>query len=303
MAKKKRVFFFAGGEEDKDGQLHPWTATAWSRLFNTVSENIPEQNAVTYRGRKYIAIPRVAKTGKPYFKVTVDRYKADWPDVETRDHADPLSVKEYACVFPVDNYPYIAIFKSSVGPSVGALESLINSILETALTEDEFVLEPVMRKNARERLEQSVGVSKIDVRYESAGMSGQDDSGSIIERAVSSTLGISGLDKADYTVSLSISLKSPKALGPAHDALGKELRSILKEANPQSDASLDKIRANVLHENDNKKLQSETIDFIRDRITEAVEFGEDDDSRLSDSDIETGVAKAIRAFNETMRKS
>lgn len=303
MSKKKRVFFFSGGEEDKDGQLHPWTAAAWSRVFHTVSGETPDRNTVMYRGRKYTASPRITKTGKSYFKVTVDRYKADWPDVETRDHADPLSVKEYACVFPIDNYPYIAVFKSSVGPSVGALESLINSILDSALTDGQFVLEPVMRKNARERLDQSVGVSRIDVRYESAGMIGQSESGSIIDQAVSSTLGIPGLDKADFSVSLSISLKRPKALGPAHDALGKELRSILKEANPQSVDFLDKIQAGVIHENDKQKLQSETIDFIRDRITEVVEFGEDDDSRLSDIDIENGVAQAIKAFNETMRKS
>lgn len=303
MAKKRKVFFFSGGELDKEEQMHPWTAAAWEKLFNTVAANSAEQNTVMHRGRMYVASPRTTKSGTTYFRVTVARNKSDWPDVETRDHADPLSVKEYACVFPVENYPYIAVFRSSVGPRSGALESLINSILETTISEGEFVLEPVMRKNARERLAQSVGVSKINVKYKSSGMSGQSESGSIIDRAVNSTLQIPGLDEADYSVSLCISLKKPKALGPAQNALSKELMSILKDADPMKSVLPDKIQASVIHEKDDQKLQSETIDFIKDQITEVAVFGEDDDLRLSDRDIEAGVAQAIKAFNDTMRKS
>lgn len=303
MAKKRKVFFFSGGELDKEEQMHPWTAAAWEKLFNTVAANSAEQNTVMHRGRMYVASPRTTKSGTTYFRVTVARNKSDWPDVETRDHADPLSVKEYACVFPVENYPYIAVFRSSVGPRSGALESLINSILETTISEGEFVLEPVMRKNAREHLAQSVGVSKINVKYKSSGMSGQSESGSIIDRAVNSTLQIPGLDEADYSVSLCISLKKPKALGPAQNALSKELMSILKDADPMKSVLPDKIQASVIHEKDDQKLQSETIDFIKDQITEVAVFGEDDDLRLSDRDIEAGVAQAIKAFNDTMRKS
>ena len=98
MAKKKRVLFFSGGEIDKDGQMHQWTVAKWSQLFTAIQRNAPEDNNVTHRGRKYIATPHTSKSGEPYFRVTVARYKADWPDVETKDHAAPLSVKEYACV-------------------------------------------------------------------------------------------------------------------------------------------------------------------------------------------------------------
>lgn len=188
----------------------------------------------------------------------------------------------------------------------GALEALINSILETALTEGEFELQPVLRRNAKERLEESVGVSRITVRYLGSGLSGGFDeyeSGSKIDRAVKGTLGIEGLSDADYSVSLGISLKRPKAVGPAQDALGKELRKLLKDVDPQNNGVIDKLQASVLHEKDDSKLQSEPIDFIRDRITETVEFGEDDDSLLADSDIEAGVAKAIKAFKETIRNS
>ena len=188
----------------------------------------------------------------------------------------------------------------------GALEALINSILETALTEGEFELQPVLRRNAKERLEESVGVSRITVRYLGSGLSGGFDeyeSGSKIDRAVKGTLGIEGLSDADYSVSLGISLKRPKAVGPAQDALGKELRKLLKDVDPQNNGVIDKLQASVLHEKDDSKLQSEPIDFIRDRITETVEFGEDDDSLLTDSDIEAGVAKAIKAFKETIRNS
>lgn len=188
----------------------------------------------------------------------------------------------------------------------GALEALINSVLETALTEGEFELQPVLRKNAKERLEESVGVSRITVRYLGSGLSGGFDdyeSGSKIDRAVKSTLGIEGLNDADYSVSLGISLKRPKAVGPAQDALGKELRKLLKDVDPQNNGVIDKLQASILHEKDDSKLQSEPIDFIRDRITETVEFGEDDDSLLTDSDIEAGVAEAIKAFKETIRNS
>lgn len=306
MAKKKRVLFFSGGEIDKDDQMHQWTVAKWSQLFTAIQRNAPEDNNVTHRGREYIATPHTSKSGEPYFRVTVARYKADWPDVETKDHAAPLSVKEYACVFPVPGYSYIAVFKSSAGPAVGALEALINSILETALTEGEFELQPVLRRNAKERLEESVGVSRITVRYLGSGLSGGFDeyeSGSKIDRAVKGTLGIEGLSDADYSVSLDISLKRPKAVGPAQDALGKELRKLLKDVDPQNNGVIDKLQASVLHEKDDSKLQSEPIDFIRDRITETVEFGEDDDSLLTDSDIEAGVAKAIKAFKETIRNS
>lgn len=189
---------------------------------------------------------------------------------------------------------------------MGALEALINSVLETALTEGEFELQPVLRKNAKERLEESVGVSRITVRYLGSGLSGGFDdyeSGSKIDRAVKSTLGIEGLNDADYSVSLGISLKRPKAVGPAQDALGKELRKLLKDVDPQNNGVIDKLQASILHEKDDSKLQSEPIDFIRDRITETVEFGEDDDSLLTDSDIEAGVAEAIKAFKETIRNS
>ena len=85
--------------------------------------------------------------------------------------------------------------------------------------------------------------------------------------------------------------------------MGKELRKLLKDVDPQNNGVIDKLQASVLHEKDDSKLQSEPIDFIRDRITETVEFGEDDDSLLADSDIEAGVAKAIKAFKETIRNS
>ncbi|MBS5346352.1 hypothetical protein [Bifidobacterium catenulatum] len=178
--------------------------------------------------------------------------------------------------------------------------------METALTEGEFELQPVLRRNAKERLEESVGVSRITVRYLGSGLSGGFDeyeSGSKIDRAVKGTLGIEGLSDADYSVSLGISLKRPKAVGPAQDTLGKELRKLLKDVDPQNNGVIDKLQASVLHEKDDSKLQSEPIDFIRDRITETVEFGEDDDSLLTDSDIEAGVAKAIKAFKETIRNS
>ena len=96
MAKKKRVLFFSGGEIDKDGQMHQWTVAKWSQLFTAIQRNAPEDNNVTHRGREYIATPHTSRSGEPYFKVTVARYKADWPDVETKDHAAPLSVKKYA---------------------------------------------------------------------------------------------------------------------------------------------------------------------------------------------------------------
>lgn len=303
MTKKKRVLFFSSCEIDENGQAHQWTSDAWKKLFNIIQRNSQEENCVTFRGRKYIAIPHTSKSGEAYFKVTVARYKTDWPDVETKDHVAPLSVKEYACVFPVEAYPYIAVFKSSAGPSVGALDALINSVLGTALTEGEFELQPVLRRNAKERLEQSVGVSRITVRYLASKISDGDESGSKIDQAVKGTLGIKGLEDADYSISLGISLKRPKAIGPAQDALGKELHGLLKEVDPYHNGVIDKLQASVLHEKDDGKLQSEPIDFIKDRITETVEFGEDDDSLLSDADIEMGVAVAIKAFKETMRKS
>ena len=303
MVKKKRVLFFSGGEIDENDQMHQWTTAKWNQLFTAIQGNVPEDNSVTHRGRKYIATPRISRSGEPYFRVTVARYKADWPDVETKDHAAPLSVKEYACVFPVPDYLYIAVFKSSVGPAVGALEALINSILETALTEGKFELQPVLRRNAKERLEQSVGVSKITVRYLASKLYDKSVSGSKIDQAIKGNLGIEGLDDADYSISVGISLKRPKSIGPAQDALEKELHRLLREVNPQNNGLIDKLQASVLHEKDDNKLQSESIDFLKDRITEIVEFGEDDDSLLSDSDIEVGVAKAIKAFKETMRNS
>lgn len=299
VGKAKTVYFYSGGEKDAENLIHPWGPRRWQSFLDRVSQNSERNNTVTHYGKEYTAYVRQV-AGLRYMYVSVGRFRADWPAVETADHQDPLSVKEYAYLFPIDTRDEIAVVKSSGGPRPGALESLINLVEENALSIGSFVLEPVMRKNAKTRLENSLGVSKLYVRVSTEGHQ-SPTGGSRIERATDSASEVPGLENADYVIDYTISLKHPKNAGPATDALDREAKELVEVLDPSGKGKIKKLQARLLQPKDGNKISNEPVDFIKDTITVKGEFGDNPNEILSEQQIVDGAYHAIQQFRETMR--
>ena len=307
----KKVRFFAGVEIDKDEKRHTWSADAWQRFVDLCAD---DSQTFRVRGREITGkSEQCFSPAVTYLHLTKNRELLDWPEVgdiegtisnlaTKREQTGIASILEYTYLLPVAGTPYIALFRSSSGPLPSAIASWI--ALKRNLMEDgsSFELQPVLRNNARQKLNESLGVKSLEIRFEGKP---NRDSQSVIERAAAEAVSVAAEnDYANISVDLRISTGRATVVGESTENIRKEALTILSN-NDISSHSLEKVfggvvtklRANTIQASqDSDKSVTEQVDFIKESLTEDVNFGSMRDDEMTPEIILSGMMEAVSKF-------
>lgn len=310
----RKVRFYSGAEIDKAGERHTWSADAWQEFMDSCMD---ESQAFEIRGRKIAGKCELCSSPSVYYlHLTKNRELSDWPEAgdtsgsvsnlaTRRAQTGIISILEYTYLLPVSGTPYIALLRSSSGPMPSAISDWMRMKSGMSETGSSFELQPVLRNNARQKLDEALGVKSLEVRFE-----GKPDpnSASEIERAAAeASSSIDGSDYANMSVEFRISMGRSTIVGPSTEAIRKQALSILANnnvsANPLKNLVhsgwVTKLRAKTIQNNpDSDKPVIEPVDFIKEQLTEDVDFGSMKDDEMTPEIILSGMMDAIGRFRK-----
>lgn len=306
MGKKRKVFFYSGVEYDRDNQPHPWSENRWRAFLQTAGEpqtyDINGRRLKGYRfdcDRPIVSCLRLAK----------ERPLSDWPEAGISDGSvENLALRraeigieslyEYAFILPVLGTSYVAVFRSSGGPTPSAIADWVSTHDDMPTRGSNFSLNPVLRKNAEQKLQSSLGVKKFTVRFEGV----PEGNGSVVDQAASIAGSVVGQeDYANATIELVVSLGRSRVLGPSTDGMQRAVHDITNniltgQYGHGPVGSIKKLVATTIQPRDDGGTSSEEVDFIAQRITIQEDFGNGDDSALEPQVILDAMLKAVQEF-------
>ena len=233
MGKTRTVYFYSGVEVYNNNHPHVWSESRWRQLIQAV---MGSAETFEIKGRKLTGTCVDCKA--PAIRslhLMRERPLPDWPEAgDTEGNVANLalrrtqtgisSILEYAYILPVAGTSYVAVFRSSGGPFPTAIAEWVALQSNMATAGSSFSLNPVLRANAREKLDSALGVKKLNVRFEGV----PEGKGSDIDQAVADAGRIVGKDDyANATIEFTISLGRGKIIGPATDGIRKALNELL----------------------------------------------------------------------------
>ena len=207
------------------------------------------------------------------------------------------SILEYAYLLPVSGTPYIAVFRSSGGPRPTAIGDWIGEVADDVPRDKEFVLQPVLRKDAKIALQRAQGVKSIQVRYEVSDPGGH--SGSIVEDAVMEAARAAGDGYENIVVDLCVGLKGRAFDQSVGSSLKKQTEKLLQDSDfgmLGSGRKMKKLRANTWQENDDGGYHTDQIDLFKQRITQQIDIGDFEEEALTSERIIPLMLKSIEEF-------
>ena len=306
MAGKRRtVYFYTGEETDNKGNVKEWGPAEWERFFNEYKEPWKSYflGKNDYEGEVGESSTPVAR----YLHLLKPRALHDWPEgKDVQGNTQSLGVNrkalglseidEYTYLLPVEGTNYVAMFRSSVGPTSVVAAEWMTLYLKWKQKSRSFVFKPVPRKNAKEKLQSAVGVRSLYVQFE-----GQPHgkSESQIEKGVAvaaSAKGLAGSD--DMKINLNITLDRTQKEGLAVDWLLKEAGILAKGVNGRlPGAHVSRLKAKTLQPGKDGKIKVEQVDFFKERMTVQTEFG-NAAGVMGPNQIIAGMYDAIRKFRK-----
>lgn len=308
----KKVRFYTGVEIDNNGNRHSWSNNAWQQLLDKCHE---ESQTFKIRNREITGKSELCSSPSiQYLHFTKNREISDWPEAgdtsgvvtnlaTRREQTGIASILEYSYLLPVSGTPYIALLRSTSGPMPSAISSWITQKMYLPEDNTSFELQPVLRNDAQQKLNESIGVKSLEVRFEGKP---NPDATSQIERAAS--IAAAPIDENDYVnmkIDMRISTGRASVVSHSTEAMRRQALSILANNNVEKkpDKSLlhnsfvTRLRANTLQENPNSdKPRVEQVDFIKEHLTEDVEFGSKKDDEMTPEIILIGMMEAINRF-------
>lgn len=200
-----------------------------------------KSQAFEIRGRKIAGKCELCSSPSVYYlHLTKNRELSDWPEAgdesgsvsnlaTRRDQTGITSILEYTYLLPVSGTPYIALLRSSSGPMPSIIADWMSMKSDMSASGSSFELQPVLRNNARKKLDKALGVKSLEVRFEGKP---NPDSASEIERAAAeASSSIDEIDYANMSVEFHISMGRPTIVGHSTEALRKQALSILANNN------------------------------------------------------------------------
>lgn len=297
MAGKKRtVRFFVPKRIQPNGTSIPLQPDFWDGLRKKVkalpsAEQFVQIRDVSYRG----AARREPTNGADYLYLGKTREHSDLPERSLGDADEtPLVLQDgERLVEPCYIYVVkprtnrIATLRSSGGPSVSAVGEWITGFYKGQLGPDKIVLEPVMREDQMERLNDALNIASFSVTIEKHQSLEDVSAGSVITDAVKNSYEtLERGARVDY--SWSYGLKSPKAsLG---ETLKNDIRKILGWG-------LAKYAKATVIRNDDGSVIRDKIDFIKDQVTMQVTVGSDSAAVQSADVVLSALLEATRQYN------
>lgn len=298
MAGKKRtVRFFVPKRIQPNGISIPLEPNFWAGFRDKVkalpaAEQFVEIRDISYRG----AARREPSNAADYLYLGKTRDKADLPESSVGESDEtPLVLQEgerlvepcyIYIVKPISNR--VATLRSSGGPSVSAVGEWVTGFYKTQLGADKIVLEPVMRADQMERLNEASNIASFSVTIEKNQNLSDASAGSVITDAVKNSYEkLERGAKIDYSWSYghrasNISLS---------ETLKNDIRKILAWGLAKA------AKATVVREEDGHLIRDK-IDFIKDQVTMQVTVGTDTGAVQSADVVLSALLDAARRYDD-----
>ena len=295
----RTVYFFEPVILDDKGSVRPLSADFWGDLHKHVKSLSQKRREIDHFGREIEGEALKSKTpSAKYFYLDRRRPGQDWPDAKGIDgklgslaaHGVVRSLHEPAYLLNVSGTNYVAMVRSSAGPSTSAIARWLNLVFDFAGTDEYLELRAVVNNDQLERLAKAQVASKIHVKLGAGVINDQTDlpgeTGAALEAA--SRVGAGGAE-----VEMTISFGNARPTDAAGKAMVREVRDLLGSAVP-----FKKAQATVILEDDDGEMRVDKIDFARDRITVREQFGANEDEEPTPTVVLQGMFDAIKKFRK-----
>ncbi len=299
MAGKDRVVrFYVPKRVQPDGTSSPLPPHFWDGFRGRVSvlsaaDEFVEIRNIGYRG----AARRELTTMADYLYLGKTRDPADLPErSEGENDETPLMLRDgerlvepcyLYVVKPVSNR--VATLRSSGGPSISAIGDWITGFYKDQLGHDKIVLEPVMREDQLERLDNAVNVTRFSVTIEKEENLGHAGTGSVITDAVKNSYeSLERGARVDYSWSFGHKAPNP--------SLGQTLKQDIQKIVGWGLAK--RAEATVIREDDDGHLVRDKIDFMKDQITMKVTVGTDPSAVQSTDVVLSALLEAASRYDD-----
>jgi len=298
MAGKERlVSFFSGVETDENEVVKQYGTDWWANLLEHVEGLPDEARRTTYRRRRYVG--SVQQTRSPSMKFLYlgkVRPGADWPDiVDAHGDSAPLAstgvsgLIEPLYLVPVSGTPYMAVMRTSGGPTWEALTDWIMDVGKYVQAGKSLHLQPYARKDQLERLAQAVGATKIHLKFDpegAAAVTGRTQLGRSVQEAAQA-----GAGAVSVEMIVSFGRTTPDEAG------AEELVQGVQEIVGTN--AFTKAEATILRQGSHG-LEKDWINFALDKVVLTEAVGDSEDETPTPEAVMSAMSEAIRRFRDRL---
>lgn len=293
--KEKTVYFFEPVILDQHNQVVELQEGFWDALHEHVSGLPEELRRSEFFGRKVEGEARNESSPEAdYFYVARLRPGSDWPDATTADGlfgslastGAIRSLHEPAHMLNVRGTPYVAIMRSSGGPSVTVLAQWLSMVAGFNTGDERLELRPYVRRDQLERLGRAQGASKLHIKVDANVMSDfdpQHEMGQALKAAQS-------IGDGGATVEMIVSFGNATPDDLAGEQLVDGIRELIQNV------PFARAKATVIVDDEAAGLERDKIDFASDRITVRQQVGVDEDEEPTPTVVLNAMYQAINQF-------
>jgi hypothetical protein len=299
MAGKARsVHFFSAVQIDAQDNVLPFGDGWWADLLDFLEQQDEADRRLTYRGRKYFG--RVEQSISPlakYLYLGKLRPGADWPDVvDGQGGTVPLAstgileLIEPLYLLPVEGTQYMAVLRTSAGPTWSALTDWLGMAGRFYARGHSITLQPYARRDQVERLHSAVGASKIHLKFDPGAadlVPGHTQLGQAVRDASAA-----GAGAVSVEMTVSFGRARPEEAGA--DELVEGLREIIG-SNGFTRAEA------VLLQPGADGVEKDHVDFALDRVVYTEYVGESEDETPTPEAVLRALSDAIDTFRTRLR--
>jgi hypothetical protein len=296
--KQRTIYFFDAIILDQNNNVNEHPAGYWDSLLTHIGTLGEDVRRTEIRSRKYEGEVRAEKSPSlSYLYIGKLRPGADWPDIRDSHgvHASLASTGvigaliEPAYLLPISGTNYLAILRTSSGPTFSAITEWLNHVAGYLGTDDRLELRPYARHDQLERLALAQGATRIHLKVDPDALQ-NGRATSEVGRAMQS---VRDLGAGGVSVEMIVSYGNSIPDESGAEALADGVRDLLDSG------TFKKAKATLLV-SEHGQLVKETVDFTLDRVTLTEEIGDSEDEEPLPSVILSAMSEAIRRFREKL---
>lgn len=290
--KQRTVYFLEPVLINSDESAQEIGENFWDRLHRHVSGlDAPARTYESY-GRQYRGAARVEPLSNDrYLYIAKRRPPSDFPDVVRGIDEEELfeldgSILEPMYLRSIGKNNHVAVLRSTAGPTFEAAQKWIASVLGLHDSDQRFELRPILRRSAADRLARAFGVSNFHVKFDPAALA---DVQGEIAGAMRHVQNVGG---GGASVELRVSFGHVTPDHAAAQVYAEELSALL------GTPGMTRAEATLITEKQNGKVGRESVNFLKEKVTERVTVGDSEEERPTPAVVLRAMREAIESFRD-----
>lgn len=296
---QKTVYFYEIAQENETTEkVFSVKPGFWLKLHDRVSQLNDVERRYTHYGRKMLGEARTCGvSGNKYFYIGRARKGADWPDFSDANgtvsslpitNVQDVALIEPAYLMNISGTNYIAMVRTTGGPTTSAIERWINHVMGMLDKDESLILRPYVRKDDLERLAKAQGGSRIHMKVEANQLQGRRPQGRMAAALSSVQESLDG----NASVEMTVSFGNARPDDMASEAVADTVKEMLNLG------VASKLEATLYVPDEHGDFRKDKINFISDRLVARELFGVTADEPISPEAMIYGLSKAIEDFRE-----